>query len=146
MSELLNVAEVAAILKVSPDTVVRRFANLKGVLNLGSEGTRHKRRYRLLRIPKAVVEKVVGHTVTVPVIAPKSRRRAKTDWMVEAYRNLAKIVNDNSDDPRRRELYKRISDNARMLVFVPEEDWQDVEMDLWLDVEGEENPYERNRF
>ena len=49
MSELLKVATVAAILKVSPDTVVRRFSKVKGVVNLGSEETRGKRRYGVRR-------------------------------------------------------------------------------------------------
>jgi hypothetical protein len=63
MSEFWNVGEVAVLLRVSPDTVVRRFAKLKGVVNLGSEETRGKRRYRVLRIPHFVVEKYVGHSV-----------------------------------------------------------------------------------
>ena len=52
MSELLNVAQVAAILKCSPDTVQRRFGKMKGVINLGTEGSLNKRRYRPLRIPR----------------------------------------------------------------------------------------------
>jgi hypothetical protein len=55
--ELLTVAEVAAILRVSDDTVTRRFAKVKGVIDLGSPETPKRRRYRVLRIPKTVVEK-----------------------------------------------------------------------------------------
>ena len=57
MSELLTVGEVAQILGVSDDTVTRRFAKVKGVIDLGSPETPKRRRYRVLRIPKSVVEK-----------------------------------------------------------------------------------------
>lgn len=51
-----TVAEVAEMLGVSRDTVRRLFANEPGVIDLGRrEATRGKRRYRLLRIPSAVV-------------------------------------------------------------------------------------------
>ena len=51
-----TVAEVAEMLGVSKDTVRRLFANEPGVIDLGErETTRAKRRYRVLRIPSAVV-------------------------------------------------------------------------------------------
>jgi len=50
--ELLTVAEVAAILRVSDDTVTRRFAKVKGVIDLGSPETPKRRRYRVLRIQR----------------------------------------------------------------------------------------------
>lgn len=60
--ELFTVAEVATFLRVSGDTVVRRFAKLPGVIDIGRAETRAKRRYRVLRIPKTVVEKfLVSH-------------------------------------------------------------------------------------
>ena len=44
------------MLGVSKDTVRRLFADEPGVIDLGRrEATRSKRRYRLLRIPSAVV-------------------------------------------------------------------------------------------
>lgn len=55
--ELLTVREVADRLKLSPDAVTARFESLPGVLNLGSPETRHKRRYSVLRIPRAVLER-----------------------------------------------------------------------------------------
>ena len=55
--ELFTVAEVAAFLRVSDDTVYRRFAKMQGVIDIGSPETKKKRRYRVLRIPKTVVEK-----------------------------------------------------------------------------------------
>src|SRR5713101_2985160 len=57
MSELLTVSEVAEILGVGEDTVTRRFAKVKGVIDLGSAETPKRRRYRVLRIPKTVVER-----------------------------------------------------------------------------------------
>lgn len=55
--EFYKPSEVAAILKVSEDTVIRRFQDVPGVIDLGSPETRKKRRYRVLRIPKTVLEK-----------------------------------------------------------------------------------------
>ncbi len=52
--EYLKVAEVAAILKCSTDTVIRRFSNQPGVIDLGTAEKQHKRRYRVLRIPRYV--------------------------------------------------------------------------------------------
>jgi hypothetical protein len=57
--EYLTANEVAAILKVDPKTVLRRFEHRPGVLNLGSGEGRFKRRYRVLRIPREVLEKFV---------------------------------------------------------------------------------------
>jgi hypothetical protein len=124
MSELLNVAEVAAVLKVSPDTVVRRFAKVKGVVNLGSEETRGKRRYRVLRIPKHVVEKFVGHPIDPVRVDP--RRQAHKDWMSKAAHSLAKAMIENAESPTDRNLFKKILTDARTLTFVPEEQWGEV--------------------
>lgn len=55
--ELLSVREVAAILKVSPDSVTRKFQTLPGVIDLGSPESRFKRSYKVLRIPRPVLEK-----------------------------------------------------------------------------------------
>lgn len=126
MSELLNVAQVAAILQVSPDTAVRLFSGLPGVMNLGTNGSLKKRRYRVLRIPRHVVEKFVGHPVTVPAVAPRTRQRK--DWMREAALSLAKAIVDNAADPMEREVFKKIAYDARTLVFVPEEEWDSMTM------------------
>jgi hypothetical protein len=53
---LLTVKDVATILRCSEDAVVRRFAKMPGVIDLGNPETRSRRRYRVLRIPKVVVE------------------------------------------------------------------------------------------
>ena len=55
-----TVAEVAEMLGVSKDTVRRLFAGEPGVIDLGRrEATRGKRCYRVLRIPSAVVARLL---------------------------------------------------------------------------------------
>ncbi len=84
MSELLTVAEVAQILGVGEDTVTRRFAKVKGVIDLGSPETPKRRRYRVLRIPKSVVEKFLltrggPVEITTPARPPKRKARGASD-------------------------------------------------------------------
>jgi predicted transcriptional regulator len=56
-----TVAEVAEMLGVSRDTVRRMFAAEPGVIDLGRRNnTKGKRRYRVLRIPSAVVDRVLN--------------------------------------------------------------------------------------
>jgi len=57
--EYLTPKEVADILRVHPDTVIRRFRDRPGVLNLGSDESRFKRRYSTLRIPREALEKFI---------------------------------------------------------------------------------------
>jgi len=136
MSELLNVAQVASTLQCSPETVVRRFAKLPGVVNLSEgKGTLRKRRYRVLRIPKAVVERYVGHPVTVPEVEkPKRKRGKKQDWMRRAARALAKAVLENAECPKAPEAFAQIALNARVYVFVPEGEWDRL---TWFEPEFE---------
>jgi hypothetical protein len=54
--EYLTTQEIADILKVSTETVTRKFQNRKGVIDLGSQESRFTRRYRILRIPLHVFE------------------------------------------------------------------------------------------
>lgn len=61
-SEYLTPTEVSKILKVSTDSVIRRFEKRPGVLNLGTEESRFKRRYRTLRIPREALEKFIIET------------------------------------------------------------------------------------
>lgn len=58
MTDLLTVSEVAAVLRVSEDTVTKRFQDRAGVVDLGQkENLRsRRRRYRVLRIPRSVLE------------------------------------------------------------------------------------------
>jgi hypothetical protein len=60
LEEYLTPAEVAEILKVSLNTVIRRFENIAGVIDLGAEEKMHKRRYRMLRIPRSVLNRFIA--------------------------------------------------------------------------------------
>jgi len=55
--EFFTVSEVAKMLKVSPDKVSRHFEEEPGVIDLGAPERLHKRRYRVLRIPAAVLNR-----------------------------------------------------------------------------------------
>jgi hypothetical protein len=57
--EFFTVAEVAKLLKVSPDTISRHFGKESGVIDLGSPERFHKRCYRVLRIPAAVLNRFI---------------------------------------------------------------------------------------
>jgi len=134
MSELLTVRDVAAVLQCSEDAIVRRFAKMPGVIDLGRAETKDKRRYRVLRIPKAVVEKFLstkaGHPVTVTVPAKPERRRRSDNWEDRAILNLAKAARQNEcKDPK---VFRRIADRARLLAGtnVPERLWSDIS---WTD-------------
>jgi hypothetical protein len=132
--QLLTVRDVALILQCGEDAVVRRFAKMPGVIDLGTPETRNRRRYRVLRIPKAVVEKYLagksGRSVTVTVPERPERRRKSPKWEERAIRNLAKagLQNDAQDHA----TFSRIAERARLLMHVPENRWADVE---WFDEE-----------
>jgi hypothetical protein len=131
--QLLTVKDVATILQCGEDAVVRRFAKVEGVIDLG-KSTLGVRRYRLLRIPKAVVEKYLagksGRSVTVTVPERAERRRKSPKWEDRAILNLAKAGLQN--DARDRATFARIAERARLLTHVPENRWADVE---WFDEE-----------
>jgi hypothetical protein len=55
-----TVSEVAKMLKVSPDKVSRLFAKEPGVIDLGAPERLHKRRYRVLRIPAAALNRFLN--------------------------------------------------------------------------------------
>ena len=56
--DFYTVGEVAALLNLSPDTIRRMFADETGVIALGQDHPRGKRKRITLRIPKEVVERV----------------------------------------------------------------------------------------
>jgi hypothetical protein len=58
--QFLTVPQVAAILAVSDDTVLRQFAGMDGVVDLGSPETMHKRRKRVLRIPQRTLQRFIA--------------------------------------------------------------------------------------
>jgi len=143
MSELLTVAQVAALLQVSPDTVMRRFARVTGVIDLGSKETPKKRRYRVLRIPRAVVEKwAITHGGRIAVdIPPPTTKRPKTKLdnpkptpptEDDLMRDLATVANQHGQDARR--TLERIARRARAMTFVPENQWDDM---VWVDEEDD---------
>lgn len=51
--------EIAELLKISNDKTIRLFEDEPGVIDLGTSETTHKRRYRILRIPRAVLNRVL---------------------------------------------------------------------------------------
>jgi hypothetical protein len=136
MSELLTVRDVATVLKCSEDAVVKRFAKLPGVIDLGKPETRSRRRYRVLRIPKSVVEQYLtsksGRPVQIEVPQRAERRRKSATWEHRAILNLAKAALQNQCQDRM--AYQRISDRARLLAaHVPEDRWSEI---VWFDDEG----------
>ena len=59
--QLRTVAEIAEMLGVSSDTVRRLFSEEPGVIDFGRhDPTLGKRRYRLLRIPDSVLDRVIN--------------------------------------------------------------------------------------
>ena len=58
--EAYTVGEVAALTGLSKQTVTRMFEREKGVLILERPEEMHKRRYRSIRIPRAVYERVAN--------------------------------------------------------------------------------------
>jgi hypothetical protein len=138
MSELLTVRDVAAILQVGEDSVIRRFAKMDGVIDLG-RSTLGVRRYRVLRIPKTVVERYLnslsksktGRSVQIEVPERAERRRKSPNWEARAIRNLAKAGLQN--DVKDRRVYQRIANRARLLMtHVPENRWAEIE---WFEEE-----------
>jgi hypothetical protein len=79
--------EVGAILKLSPRSVIARFAGMQGVLTLPAEDSRltKRDRYRTLRIPKHVLDRFI-ETNTIQASTPtniaknqRKVRRIRTD-------------------------------------------------------------------
>lgn len=55
-SQYFTVQDIAKMLKISGQTVARRFQNVPGVVNVGDDSLGKKRRHsRSLRIPSAVL-------------------------------------------------------------------------------------------
>jgi hypothetical protein len=139
MSELLTIDEVATILNVSPDTATRRFDKVTGVIDIGSPETPKKRRYRVLRIPKTVLEKYLlkrGGPVDVKTPARPEKSKQKVLKVPptedELARQLATIAKQRGADAQK--TLDRIAERARLLKFVPEDKWSEV---VWLDEEDE---------
>ncbi len=139
MSDLLTVSEVAEILGVGYDTVVRRFSKVKGVIDLGSPETPKRRRYRVLRIPKSVVEKFLlarGGSVEIetPARPPKASKKKVLNTPPtedELVRQLATITKQHGAETQK--TLDKIAERARLLTaHVPEDRWSEI---IWLDDE-----------
>ena len=57
--QFYTLAEAAEILKVNTDKIAKMFGDEPGVVDLGSPEKSHKRRYRVLRIPQSVFNRVI---------------------------------------------------------------------------------------
>jgi len=55
-NKYFTVGEIAEILALSDDSVLKQFAGLDGVIDVGTAGGMHRRRKRLLRIPPRTLE------------------------------------------------------------------------------------------
>jgi hypothetical protein len=56
----LTPAQIAETLQLSSDTVIRMFEKEPGVLVVGdADGSRTKRRYRIIRVPESVYQRVL---------------------------------------------------------------------------------------
>lgn len=53
-------SEIASILNVSDDTILKQFGNLEGVIDIGTPGSLHRRKKRVLRIPSRVLERFIA--------------------------------------------------------------------------------------
>jgi len=139
MSELLTISEVAEILGVGEDTVTRRFAKVKGVIDLGSPETPKRRRYRVLRIPKTVVEKfLLARGGPVEIKTPTRPQKSKSKVLKptfdedEIVRQLARMTEQRGAEAQK--TLDKIAERARLLKFVPEDRWAEV---VWLDEDDE---------
>jgi len=141
MSDLLTVRDVATVLQCSKDAVIRRFAKMDGVIDLGRSAL-GIRRYRVLRIPKAVVERYLtsklpktdrsGRSVQIEVPERAERRRKSPKWEDRAIRNLAKAGLQNGVTLEGKAAYRRIAERARLLTHVPEDRWGEI---VWFEDE-----------
>ncbi len=140
-TQLLTVRDVSEVLQCSEDAVIRRFAKMDGVIDLGKT-TLGVRRYRVLRIPKTVVERYLtsklpksdrsGRSVSIEVPERAERRRKSPQWEDRAIRNLAKAGLQNGVNLDNNTTYQRIAERARLLTSVPENRWSDV---VWYEEE-----------
>lgn len=140
-TQLLTVRDVSEVLQCSEDSVIRRFAKMDGVIDLGKT-TLGVRRYRVLRIPKTVVERYLtsklpksdrsGRSVSIEVPERAERRRKSPQWEDRAIRNLAKAGLQNGVTLQDKTTYRRIAERARLLTSVPENRWSDV---VWYEEE-----------
>jgi hypothetical protein len=102
---------------------------VKGVIDIGTGGKR--RRYRVLRIPRVVVEKWVlqrgGRIVVEPEPEPlKSKPVAVKPTPDEdaLIRDLATVASQHGDAARK--TLERIARRAKAMTYVPQDQWCDM--------------------
>ena len=66
-------AELSELWSLSPDVVRRLFEREPGVLVIGDQATRSKRRYTTLRVPQSVVERVHRRMCNPELTAMRAR-------------------------------------------------------------------------
>jgi hypothetical protein len=110
---------------------------MEGVIDLGRPENLSRRRYRVLRIPKQVVERYLttkaGRSIQVEVPERAERRRRSPQWEARAILNLAKAGLQNGlrpDNAADKKSYRRVAERARLLTFVPQNRWHEV---VWYD-------------
>ena len=114
MSWLLTVKDVAQIMRCLEDKVIRVFARMDSVIDLGRPENLSRRRYRVLRIPKQVVERYLttkaARSIHIEISRAEHRRRSP-QWESRAILNLVKAGLQNGvrpDDARDKKTYRRI--------------------------------------
>jgi hypothetical protein len=60
IDETYTIPEIAAKLKLSQQTALRMFEEEPGVIVLERPGKMHKRKYRTVRVPRHVYDRVIG--------------------------------------------------------------------------------------
>jgi hypothetical protein len=77
-------AEIAAVLKISPKSVIDRFAGIAGVLILPAENSRltKRERYRTIRVPKHVLDRFIETntnqaSTTLSIVRNRRKVRAR---------------------------------------------------------------------
>jgi hypothetical protein len=124
--------------KIATATVTRRFAKVKGAIDLGSPETPKRRRYRVLRIPKSVVEKFL--LARGCLLTSRHRRETRnasprpqpyfTQLGDDVVQQLAMMRKQRG--AKAQTTLDKIVERARLLTFVPESQWSDV---VWFDEE-----------
>jgi hypothetical protein len=118
---------------------MRRFARVKGVVDIGTAETPKKRRYRVLRIPRTVVERwVLEHGGRIAVDIPTPTAKAKSGKPTpqtagdDIIRDLAVVAHQHGHDAHK--TLERIARRIKTMTFVPADQWLDM---VWLDEEDD---------
>jgi hypothetical protein len=67
-----TVGEVSNLIRLSPQTIRRLFENEPGIIILSRPERLHKRRYRVIRIPRNVYQRVIGKLLSSPCAHDKA--------------------------------------------------------------------------